>query len=242
MQPGRSLMLTLTKEAIMIDPPEEGVIVDPAVLFDLPGSSTSVGPRDPARRSDPAGWHQSSAGSFELEIGCGKGGFLLHRARANPHIRLLGIEWARRYYRYCADRLARWQVTNVRLMRTDAACFVKNHLAPGCVSVLHLYHPDPWPKKRHHKRRLVKPDFVDAVVRVLERGGRWLIQSDHQEYFGIIRGLLDRRGELVEIPWNGANASAGPDWAGTNFELKYNREGRTIHRAAYRLAEPAASL
>ena len=193
---------------IIIEPPAEGVVVDPMEWFDSPGP-------------------------FELEIGCGKGGFLLSRARARPEVRLLGIEWANKYFRYCADRMARWGLTNVRVMRTDAKYFVTQHLPSACVSVLHLYHPDPWPKKRHHKRRLVQDDFVEAAVRVLTPDGGWLIQSDHEEYFTQIRDVLGRRPELAEIAGDDAAVETDPDWRGTNFEIKYAREGRAIHRAAY---------
>ena len=193
---------------ISVDPPPSDVIVDPMAWFDSPGP-------------------------FELDIGCGKGGFLLSRARANPHIRMLGIEWANKYYRYCADRMARWRVANVRVMRTDAKVFVMRNLPPECLSVLHLYHPDPWPKKRHHKRRLVKPDFVEAVARALLPGGKWLIQSDHEEYFHEIRELLDRHAALGEIGWDDAGVEAGVDWKGTNYEVKYTRDGRDIVRLAY---------
>lgn len=193
---------------IIVDPPADGVIVDPMAWFDSPGP-------------------------FELEIGCGRGGFLLSRARANPTVRMLGIEWANKYFRYCADRMARWQLTNVRVMRTDAKVFVIRHLPPACVSVLHLYHPDPWPKKRHHKRRLVQPDFVDVTVKALAPGGRWLIQSDHEEYFRNIRGLLGRHAGLTEIPWDHAGVMPGPDWKGTNYEIKYALEQRDILKVAY---------
>lgn len=193
----------------MVEPPGDDQIADPMAWFDTPGR-------------------------FEVEIGCGKGGFLLSRAKAVPCRRLLGIEWANRYYRYCADRMARWKLTNVRVMRTDARHFVMRHLPPGCVSVLHLYHPDPWPKKRHHKRRIVQPDFVDAAVHVLEPGGKWLIQSDDDEYFRIICDLLDSHANLAPIDPAENDLEMGPHWAGTNFEIKYAREGRPIHRAAYR--------
>lgn len=193
---------------IMVDPPGDGVIVDPMTWFDSPGP-------------------------FELEIGCGKGGFLLGRARAEPAIRMLGIEWANKYYRYCADRMARWQVTNVRVMRTDAKVFVIRHLPAACISVLHLYHPDPWPKKRHHKRRLVQGEFVDAAVRTLVPDAKWLIQSDHREYFAQIRDVLGRHPALVEIPWDQTGVEAGPDWQGTNYEIKYAREQREILKVAY---------
>lgn len=181
---------------------------------------------------NPLAWF-ASPGPLELEIGCGKGGFLLSRARANPHVRLLGIEWASKYYRYCADRMARWQLTNVRVMRTDAKLFFLRHLAPDCVSVLHLYHPDPWPKKRHHKRRLVQADFADAAVRSLRSGGKWLIQSDHEEYFQQIREVLDNHPQLAKVDWEDAETAPHPDWQGTNFEIKYAREGRSIFRVAY---------
>lgn len=200
--------MTLAIEDIIVDPPAQEEVVDPMAWFDSPGP-------------------------FEIEIGCGKGGFLLSRARADPTLRILGIEWANKYFRFCADRMARWELTNVRVMRADAKHFVINHLPPACVSVLHVYHPDPWPKKRHHKRRLFQPDFVEAVVRALQPGGKWLIQSDHEEYLDIIRGLLDGRRELFEVAWADTGVGPGPDWGGTNFEVKYVGEGRTIHRVAY---------
>ena len=202
-------MVMLTMDDIIIGPPaDEGEVVDPMAWFDSPGP-------------------------FEIEIGCGKGGFLLSRARAQPHLRLLGIEWANKYFRFCADRMARWKLTNVRVMRTDAKYFVAHHLPTACVSALHVYHPDPWPKKRHHKRRLIQPDFVESAVRVLTPGGHWLIQSDHEEYFGIIRALLDRRPELAEVAWEETGIVTDGDWQGTNYEIKYAREDRTIYRAAY---------
>ncbi|MCH8966705.1 MAG: tRNA (guanosine(46)-N7)-methyltransferase TrmB [Planctomycetes bacterium] len=198
----------ISLDDITIDPPGEGVVVDLMSWFDTPGP-------------------------FELEIGCGKGGFLLSRARENPQLRMLGIEWASKYHRHCADRMARWQLTNVRVMRTDARYFVQRHLPPACVSVLHLYHPDPWPKKRHHKRRLVQRDFVEAVARVLVPCGKWLIQSDHEEYFREIVELVGRCPNLIEIPWEETGIEAPPDWQGTNYEVKYARDGRAIFRAVY---------
>jgi len=197
-------------EEMIVEAPGEGVVVDPMSWFDSPGP-------------------------FELEIGCGKGGFLLERARNNPDTRLLGIEWANKYHKYCADRLARWNVSNARVMRTDAAHFVMHHLSADCVDVLHVYHPDPWPKKRHHKRRLFQADFVDAAVRVTKPSGLWLIQSDHADYFAWISEMLSARPELDEVSRASAGAPAGPEWRGTNFEIKYVREGRHIHRAAYRV-------
>lgn len=170
----------------------------------------------------------------ELEIGCGKGGFLLRMAQAHPDRNFLGIEWASQFYRFAADRMARWGVTNVRILRTDAKNFVIHRLAPGSLTALHVYHPDPWPKKRHHKRRLLTPDFVEAAVRSVVPGGRWAIQTDHAEYFEQIRQVTAGRPELAEIPFEDPSFGTVGERTETNFEVKYLREGRTIYRVAFR--------
>lgn len=203
-------LFDMTIDDVVVQPPGEGIV-------------------------DPQSWFQSP-GRFELEIGCGKGGFLLHRARTHPEVRLLGIEWASKYFRSCADRMARRSVGNVRVMRTDAQMFVMRNLPPDCVSCLHLYHPDPWPKKRHHKRRLVQPAFAAAAIAALTPGGLWLIQSDHAEYFQHILDVVATfvtRGDVQPIAWNDTGIHAGTEWQGTNFEIKYVREGRRIQRAAF---------
>ncbi|MCH7719467.1 MAG: hypothetical protein IH988_00555, partial [Planctomycetes bacterium] len=93
---------------IVIPPPAYGEPFDPRRLFD---QQTPV----------------------ELEIGCGKGGFLLDRARARPEVGFVGIEWANKYFKYAADRMARWKVPNVRLMRADARHVVLNSLVDDCL-------------------------------------------------------------------------------------------------------------
>lgn len=195
-------------DRIIVPEPEDGEVLQPQSWFDSPGP-------------------------FELEIGSGKGGFLLSRAKSNPGRRFLGIEWANKYFQYAADRMARWGLTNVRMMRTDARYLVLNHMPPQSVRILHLYHPDPWPKARHHKRRLVQTDFVEAAVNLLEPEGLWLVQSDHAEYFEWMVEHL-RVPTLERIDWPETEGAPGDDWEGTNFEIKFENRGFDIHRAAYR--------
>jgi len=171
---------------------------------------------------------------FELEIGCGKGGFLLRRAQQHPEVHLLGIEWANKFFKYATDRIARWGVPNVRVMRTDAAHFVRHHLPPACLAALHVYHPDPWPKKRHHKRRLIQPAFVAAATRALVPGGRWALQTDHAEYFAWMQEVFAGAEGLEEIAYDDPTFGIVDDFAQTNFEIKYRREGRPIYRMALR--------
>jgi len=170
----------------------------------------------------------------ELEIGCGKGAFLLREAQAHPDRNYLGIEWANEFYKFTADRMARWGVTNVRIMRTDARQFVISRLPPACLDALHVYHPDPWPKKRHHKRRMFNEAFVSAAIRALKPGGRWAIQTDHADYFQVMCEVTRNRPELTPIPFAEGPISDGAEELGTNFEIKYRREGRSIHRLAFR--------
>jgi len=188
-----------------------------------------------ARPTNPADLFDSP-GPVELEVGIGKGGFLLEQAKARPNVNFFGIEWSKAYYRYAADRFVRWGLTNVRVMRTDARAFVEVWLAPACVQAMHAYFPDPWPKKRHHKRRFFRPRTVEAVVRSLLPGGHLYTATDYVEYFDIIRELLLGRADLVEVEFPTDFGQPG-EVVGTNYERKYVREGRTIYRLAMRKIE-----
>ncbi|MBN1845182.1 MAG: tRNA (guanosine(46)-N7)-methyltransferase TrmB [Sedimentisphaerales bacterium] len=185
------------------------------------------------------------AAPVEIEIGSGKGTFLLHQARRRPGDNFLGIEWAGRYYRYSVDRMRRWRVANVRILRTDARDFLARSLADGCVSAFHVYFPDPWPKKRHQKRRFFQPTWIEHLARCLKAGGTLRTATDHAGYFQVIRELLLDRPQTARYfdPTAFFPAeSAGPgEWVGSNFERKYQKEGRPIHTLAVRRNDcPAA--
>ena len=201
-------MTVPTVEDIMVAPPEPGTVVNPVDYFPIPGA-------------------------VELEIGCGKGGFILERARRCADRRFLGIEWAGKYYRYAADRMARRGMANVRIMRTDARNFIVHHLAESSLAALHVYHPDPWPKKRHHKRRLFQKDFVAAAVRALQTGARLAIQTDHAGYADWIRDLIVPCAELTQVDFEHSDFAHPGQTPRGNYEVKYVREGRTLYRVAY---------
>jgi tRNA (guanine-N7-)-methyltransferase len=170
----------------------------------------------------------------ELEIGTGKAAFLLRRARARPERNFLGIEWANEFYKYAVDRMTRWHMPNVRMLRADASHFVRQICPPASLTALHVYHPDPWPKRRHWKRRLFQPALVDAAVRCLVPGGHWAVQTDHAEYFEQIASLLRGRPELVETAFDDPEFGVEAARVATNFEIKYLREGRRIYQLAVR--------
>jgi tRNA (guanine-N7-)-methyltransferase len=185
-----------------------------------------------AKGRDPRTLFDSDA-PVEMEVGIGKGGFLLEQAKLRPGVNFLGVEWANKYFRFAADRFARWGLENVRVIRTDAAALIAAWLPDACLDAIHVYFPDPWPKKRHHKRRFFNPGTMGHVVRVLAPGGRLFVATDHVEYFEVIEQVVRARGKLEEIAFPEDFGEAG-EIVGSNFERKYVREGRTFYRLAMR--------
>ncbi len=162
--------------------------------------------------------------TVDLEVGSGKGKFLLELAAAFPERDFLAVERASKYHQLCCDRAARRGITNVRLLRTTAEDLLFRLLREASLANLYVLFPDPWPKKRHHKRRLVKPEIVAAMNRVLAPGGRLLVKTDHEGYADVItEALRDAEGFTTLDP---KEAFAGlPE---TGFEIKYRHQGRPI--------------
>ena len=164
----------------------------------------------------------------DIDIGAGKGKFLNELATAHPERNLLAVERSAKYHRLCCDRAARRGLTNVRLLRTTGEDLLFRLLAEGSVANMYVLFPDPWPKKRHHKRRLLKPEIVAAMARALAIGGRLLVKSDHTDYAEVIGEVLAGAPGLTPI-------DPDPAFAGlplTGFEHKYGIEGRQIHAFA----------
>lgn len=172
-------------------------------------------------------------GAVHIEIGTGKGTFILNQAKAEPAGSYLGIEWARKYYRYAVDRTGRWGLTNARIIRTDAAVFIAEFVPDDSVDCFHVYFPDPWPKKRHHKRRFLCSANLQHLIRCLKVGGQLRIATDHADYFEQIETVVAERSDMLEqidfLPTAGAETG---EWVGTNFERKYIKDQRPIYTLA----------
>jgi tRNA (guanine-N7-)-methyltransferase len=156
----------------------------------------------------------------ELEIGPGKGRFLLAAARARPETFFLGVEAARPFALYTADRIKRAGLENALVLHDDAAILLAEDVPPGALQALHVYFPDPWPKRRH---------------RVLAPGGRLYLATDEPAYFGEILALLGPSPLFRRLPGAPGEGPPPPEVAfgPTNFEVKYRRQGRPIHRCAW---------
>ena len=172
----------------------------------------------------------------ELEIGSGKGTFLVAIAQANPQHNYIGIEYANAYAAFAADRLRRHKLENARLVHAEASWWVRCHVPAASLTALHIYFPDPWPKTRHHKRRLIQLPFLKEVHRILIPGGKLRLVTDHADYFAHMQEVLNAQTDLKIIPFDSPiplaeNAPAG-SIVGTNFEKKYIAEGRSFNSIA----------
>ncbi len=171
-----------------------------------------------------------NARPVEMEIGTGKGRFLLFQAETRPSVNFLGIEWSLKYLRVARERAERRGLANVRLYRADARHVLADLLPDGSIARVHVYCPDPWPKKRHRKRRLFNPATAAHLGRVLAAGGYLHLSTDVREYFEEIQALIPAHGGLVEaadphFPVGGEGR--------TSYEIKYLALARAIHRATY---------
>jgi len=163
---------------------------------------------------------------WELEIGFGKGRHLLRRAAESPERRFLGIEVAGEYFRILVSRARKRRLGNVLAVRGEALYLLSAVLPRGFARAVHVYHPDPWPKARHQKRRLFDPETLDLVLGALEPGGTLYFATDHLDYGETVTEILEGQPGLavrrLEGGWPG-----GPR---TNYEAKYVAEGRPILR------------
>jgi tRNA (guanine-N7-)-methyltransferase len=177
-------------------------------------------------------------GPWEVEIGFGKGRYLLRRCQEDPGRRFLGIEVASEYFEMLVEKARRRRLANWLALRGDALALISAVLPHGFASAVHVYFPDPWPKSRHHKRRLFDPETVDLVLSLLEPNGRLLFATDFLEYGALVEEILESYPGLHvtrrDSPWD-----EGPR---TNYEAKYIIEGRPILRLEAVLDPGAARL
>ncbi len=197
-------------------------------------------------RPDPHGWILDLAGKvpplhwaevfgfepqgIEIEVGSGKGLFLRQQAAASPETGFLGVERAGKWLRLSAERVARDGRMNIRLIRADAFDLLARWAPAGSVTAIHVYFPDPWPKKRHAKRRLLGRPLFDLSARVLGPGGILAIATDVLPYFEEARATLAAHLCFEETPVT----EQGRESVRTNYAIKYEREGRGFRLAFFR--------
>ena len=162
-----------------------------------------------------------------LEIGSGKGRFLINTALERPDVNIIGVEKSLHYHRVIKERIAKRGITNIRLINHDAFLVVRDMLPDASLSEIHIYFPDPWPRKKEQKRRIIRPEVLREFRRVMKDGATGIYVTDHQEYF-------EAAAPLIEAEFRAERRVPGPDDPPrTNYEAKYRAEGRPIYEVRF---------
>ena len=196
-----------------------------------------AGPMPDTRIIAPASWTErldldaefGTSGPLEVDLGCGKGRFLLARAQAHPEARLLGVERLLKRLRKVDRKARRLGLHNVRLLRIESSYAIQYMLPPLSVTAFYLFFPDPWPKRRHHRRRVCTADFLAAVHAALVPQGVFHVATDDAGYFGAIEELLCADARFAPIP-----AYERPPEERTDFELIFLGQGLPIQQCSVR--------
>lgn len=194
--------------------------------------------------SSPIDWQYlfGNTNPIEIEIGFGKGRFLLEVSKQFPDINYIGVERAQKYVELTRQRFLKYIkhyavnkksgiFHNVRLVWTDANYFLSRYVPEQSVKAYHIYFPDPWPKVRQQKRRIFRNrEFLDAISRTLSlNDGKLHVVTDFAEYFNEIQERIGLHTDLKPVSQN----TDDYQHIATNFEIKYQIEGREIYRAVY---------
>ena len=169
----------------------------------------------------------------EVDVGCGKGRFLLARAAACPETQFMGIDRMLARIRKLDRRVVRLGVGNVKLLRLEAFYSLRHLLPPHRVRTFYIYFPDPWPKRRHHKRRLFGPEFLDVLWSRLAAGGTVQAATDHLDYFAAIRRQLAADRRFREVP-----PLPRPPEEWTDFEILFRGKGLPVGECAFEALPP----
>ena len=168
-----------------------------------------------------------------LEIGFGNGEQLLHAAEVEPDRDFIGVEVHRPGVGRLLNALANADVRNVRLYHHDAVEVLQREIAPSSLDEVRIYFPDPWPKKRHRKRRLIQPDFVALLASRVVAGGRLHLATDWADYAEHMQSVLDNAPEWRRHAQH-ATAASRPAWRiDTHFERRGLRLGHGVWDLVY---------
>jgi tRNA (guanine-N7-)-methyltransferase len=166
---------------------------------------------------------------LEVDVGCGEGAFLVTMATRFPERNFLGIERLLGRVRKTCRRADHAGLKNIRVLRVESAYAVRHLLPRGLVAVFHVMFPDPWPKRKHRRRRLINGEFLDSVWAALQCGGELRLTTDDRDYFEQMKKVSALRTDFVEMKW-----PFDSDYPQTDFEKHFRAQGLPIHRLLLR--------
>ncbi|HVV69441.1 MAG TPA: tRNA (guanosine(46)-N7)-methyltransferase TrmB [Gammaproteobacteria bacterium] len=163
-----------------------------------------------------------------LEIGFGMGHSLITTAQNHPEINFLGIEVYRPGIGTLLTQLHNLHLTNVRVLCADAKVALADCVHDASLAGIHIFFPDPWPKKRHHKRRLIQPDFIELLTHKLKSGGYLHLATDWEDYAQHMLAVLSAANHLINAEDNGQLAISHPERPATKYEQRGIRLGHEV--------------
>ena len=198
-------------------------------------SSWGDGPPRVALAAERIDWRAlfGNENPVELEVGFGKGLFLVTEAVARPDVNFFGLEIIRKYQRYASGRIAGRNLPNCKTCWADAKRVMRDFVPPGSVNTVHVFFPDPWWKTKHKKRTLVTPEFVGLIAAVLIPDGIFHFVTDVTEYFEMVTGVVAANPSFRPLPPPEPKPGEHDLDYLTNFERKFRKEGRPIYRARW---------
>ncbi|MBT4333789.1 MAG: tRNA (guanosine(46)-N7)-methyltransferase TrmB [Candidatus Cloacimonetes bacterium] len=169
-----------------------------------------------------------------IEIGSGRGEFLLRTAQQNPHINYIGIDLKEKRVKTLFRKLFKEDFKNVRIAKIYLDEENIKFIPPNSIEKIHLQHPDPWPKKRHFHRRIIQHSFIDIMHKLLSKNGIVDIATDHEDYaFWIVEHFMERDDFVSEYK-KGFTREAEDGHIETYFEKKKREEGFEPYFMKYR--------
>ncbi|VAW33645.1 tRNA (guanine(46)-N(7))-methyltransferase [hydrothermal vent metagenome] len=175
-----------------------------------------------------------------LDIGFGNGESLIHIAKMYPAINFIGMEVHAPGIGHLLLNIEKYAITNIRIYQFDGVEILNNCFGANSIDALHIYFPDPWHKKRHHKRRLIQPAFVQSIIPKLKVQGRVHIATDWQQYALYIQQVFAQFPQLQNIEKNNAFTQR-PKWRPiTKFERRGINLGHDSYDLIYNLLQPKA--
>lgn len=170
---------------------------------------------------------------IHIEVGSGKGRFITGMAAKNPQINYIGIDIQVSVLSHALDKVLDSQLPNVKLMLADGSSLT-HYFADGEIDLLYLNFSDPWPKKRHEKRRLTYKSFLDTYKKILPEKGEIHFKTDNRELFEYSLASFSQYGMILEQVWLDLHASDYENNVMTEYEEKFSQKGQVIYRVEAR--------
>jgi len=166
---------------------------------------------------------------LEVDLGCGKGRFLTGLAEQNPSMRFVGVERQADRVLKCRKKIRRMELQNAEVLCGECMEAVTELFPPESVDCFYVLFPDPWPKRRHHRRRLITAKFAETVRTRLKAGGILRLMTDDEPYFRVMRRVCEAAPGFAVCDWD-----QGREFPVTDFQKLFSEQGLSFHRIAIR--------